>query len=180
MFHLQRWNDSLKHSRPVRWNLKILLYFATCVSRVIITMRCVNQILLLFYFVSFIPITRKNSNRREIYRFKGQLRQRARKRESKFQWIIAIDKFPRISRQVRFMEVEETRKYRPFRASIVENSLLCQNFPNENEIFARSQCHVYHTRQRWFSIATIIDRTQPHYDAGHSWVIDQPSVLTTT
>ena len=107
-------------------------------------------------------------------------RERERERESEFQWIIAIDEFPRISRQVRFMEVEETRNYRPFRASIVENSLLCQNFRNENEIFARSQCHVYHTRQRGFSIATIIDRTQSHYDAGHSWVIDQPSVLTTT
>lgn len=178
MFHLQRWNNSLKHSRPVRWNLKILLYFATCVSHVIITMQCIDQLLLLFYSVSFIPITRKRSDRREIYRFKGQLRQRAR--ECKFQWIVAIDEFPRISRQVRFMEVEETRKYRPFPASLVENSLLCQNFRNENEIFARSQYHVYHTRQRGFSIATIIDRTQPHYDAGHSWVIDQPSVLTTT
>lgn len=81
MFHLQRWNDSLKHSRPVRWNLKILLYFATCVSRVIITMQCIDQLSLPFYSVSFIPITRKRSNRREIYRFKGQLRQRARERE---------------------------------------------------------------------------------------------------
>ena len=47
--------------------------------------------------------------------------------------------------------------------------------------FARMfQCRVYHTRPCRFSIATIIDRSQPRYGRRASmWVIDQPSILTT-
>ena len=177
MFHLQRWNDSFKVlSTRRRWNFEILciVHFATfCVnpSRVIIkTRRSLerNRTGEKYRFKEWSNVERKQflMNPRVIDEFllapgKSVSRWKSKILGVVLAWSTTLYEISNFSRQ------KKKKKKYPDR--------------NENEIFSKVVV-VFITRDsaglasRRSSIVT----AQPHYDAGHSWLIDQPSILTTT